>query len=191
MSELSVLSDKIKILIEIIGDSGVSINIHEFAMMFSGDQQLRVNDESSSSSTSSYSSSSSNSSSSSTFYMTSSSSSSYSSPSSSSSSSSSSSTEHVSGSCRVTGFTGGWAYLNGLYSPSGPDTWLKGGDAYISYGSPYGSPIWYIVTDNGPCSPLPTYLAGPVYATGNPNGTYDTSNQPCEGTIYGTVILYV
>jgi len=93
LSDLSILSDKIKVMIEMIGDSGVTLTIHEFALMFSGNGQLRLNDISSStSSSSSYSSSSSSSIDSSS----SSSSSSYSSSSSSSISSESSSSSSLS-----------------------------------------------------------------------------------------------
>ena len=84
LSDLSLLSNKIKVMIEMIGESGVTLTIHEFALMFSGDEQLRLNDISSSSSESSDSSESSSSS------IDSSSSSSSSSQSSESSSSSSS-----------------------------------------------------------------------------------------------------
>jgi len=53
LDKLSLLSDKIKLLIEMIGNSQVPIVIHEVALMFSGDQQLRLNDMSSSSESSS------------------------------------------------------------------------------------------------------------------------------------------
>jgi len=43
LSEISVLSDKIKVMIEMIGDNGVSVTIDEFALMFSGDQQIHPN----------------------------------------------------------------------------------------------------------------------------------------------------
>lgn len=65
LDELSILSTKIKLMIEMIGDSGVPVTIHEVAMMFSGDKQLVLNDISSSSSSSSSMDSSSSSSSSS------------------------------------------------------------------------------------------------------------------------------
>jgi len=53
LSELSLLSTKIKLMIEMIGSSSIPITIHEFAFMFSGDSQLVLNDMSSSSSSSS------------------------------------------------------------------------------------------------------------------------------------------
>ena len=49
LSELSILSNKIKLMIEMIGDNNVPITIHEVALMFSGEQQKMVNDMSSSS----------------------------------------------------------------------------------------------------------------------------------------------
>ena len=104
LSGLSVLSDKIKVFIEMIGNSGVPTVIHEFALMFSGDDQLYLNNVSTSSSSSSSSSidssssSSSNSSSSSSIDSSSSSSSNSSSSSSSNSSSSSSLSSHSSSS---------------------------------------------------------------------------------------------
>lgn len=53
LSELSLLSNKIKLMIEMIGSSSIPITIHEVAFMFSGDQQLFINDMSSSSMSSS------------------------------------------------------------------------------------------------------------------------------------------
>jgi len=58
LSELSLLSTKIKLMIEMIGSSSIPITIHEVALMFSGDQQLVLNDMSSSSLSESSSSSS-------------------------------------------------------------------------------------------------------------------------------------
>lgn len=67
LPELSILSDKFKLMVEMIGDTGIPIVLHEIGLMFSGDGQRRLNWESSSSSSessvSSYSSSSSSSSS--------------------------------------------------------------------------------------------------------------------------------
>jgi hypothetical protein len=91
LSDLSLLSSKIKVMIEMIGDSSTLLTIHEFALMFSGNEQLRLNDISSSSSESSLSSLSSSISSESSSSISSESSSSSSSSSSNSSSSSSSS----------------------------------------------------------------------------------------------------
>lgn len=60
LSSLSILSNKIKLMVEMIGNSQVPLILHEIAFMFSGDQQLMLNDwSSSSSSESSFSSSSS------------------------------------------------------------------------------------------------------------------------------------
>ena len=56
LSGLSTLSTKIKVLMEMIGDSSIPITIQEFALMFSGEDQLRLNKISSSSSNSSSSS---------------------------------------------------------------------------------------------------------------------------------------
>lgn len=56
LSELSMLSNKIKLMIEMIGNTTTPIVIHEVALMFSGSQQLMVNDQSSSSSSESSSS---------------------------------------------------------------------------------------------------------------------------------------
>jgi len=53
LTELSMLSNKIKLMIEMIGDSGVPIVVDEVALMFSGDSQLYLNEEDSSSSSSS------------------------------------------------------------------------------------------------------------------------------------------
>ena len=57
LSDLSLLSNKIKLMIEMIGNTTTPIVIHEVALMFSGDGQLMVNDFSSSSSSISSSSS--------------------------------------------------------------------------------------------------------------------------------------
>jgi len=57
LDELSILSTKIKLMIEMVGDAGVPVTIHEVALMFSGDQQLVLNDMSTSSTSSSSSSS--------------------------------------------------------------------------------------------------------------------------------------
>jgi len=102
LSELSILSNKIKVRIEIIGENDSAVAIDEFALMFSGAQQLRLNNISSSSSSESSGSSISSSSESSTSSesignVSSSSSSSSSSLSSSSSSSLSSSSSSSSG----------------------------------------------------------------------------------------------
>jgi len=43
LSQISVLSDKIKVMIEMTGDTGVPVIIDEFALMFSGDQQIYPN----------------------------------------------------------------------------------------------------------------------------------------------------
>ena len=53
ISELSLLSSKIKLMIEMVSDATIPAVIHEFALMFSGDQQLELNEESSESSESS------------------------------------------------------------------------------------------------------------------------------------------
>ena len=50
LSELSTLSNKLKVMIEMVGDSGTLITIDEFALVFDGDQQLRLNEKFSSSS---------------------------------------------------------------------------------------------------------------------------------------------
>ena len=66
--DISKTSENIKVLLELIGSSETKVVVHEFALMFSGDEPSRVNKiamESSSSSSSSFSSSSSSSSSSS------------------------------------------------------------------------------------------------------------------------------
>ena len=68
LTGISRTSEHIKVLLEIVGSSETEIVVHEFALMFSGEEASRVNKlamESSSSSSSSYSSSSSSSSSSS------------------------------------------------------------------------------------------------------------------------------
>jgi hypothetical protein len=57
LSELSMLSTQFKLMIEMVGSSSTPITIHEVALMFSGDQQLVINDMSSSSSSSSSNSS--------------------------------------------------------------------------------------------------------------------------------------
>jgi len=62
ITDLSTLSTQLKIMIEMIGSSEVPITLHEFALMFSGDEQLRLNKESSSEAMSSSSSESSSSS---------------------------------------------------------------------------------------------------------------------------------
>ncbi len=43
LSKLSIFSDKIKVMMEIAGDSGVPITIHEIAVMFAGDDSVRAN----------------------------------------------------------------------------------------------------------------------------------------------------
>lgn len=43
LSQISVLSDKIKVMIEMTGETGVPVTIDEFALMFSGDQQIHPN----------------------------------------------------------------------------------------------------------------------------------------------------
>lgn len=57
LEDFSILSNKIKLLIEMLGDSNIPVVISEVALMFSGDQQLRLNNISSSSSEESSSSS--------------------------------------------------------------------------------------------------------------------------------------
>ncbi len=98
LDDISIVSNKFKLMIEMIGNSGIPIVLHEFALMIGGNAVERLNkldfqfsSSSESSSSSSYSSSSSSSSSSSEQYSESSESSSSSSTSSSSSSSTSSS----------------------------------------------------------------------------------------------------
>ncbi len=49
LSDLSLLSDKIKLMVEIIGSSTIPVKIHEIAFMFSGDNNYTINDMSSSS----------------------------------------------------------------------------------------------------------------------------------------------
>ncbi len=53
LSELSTLSNQIKVMIEMISDKTVPVVIEEFALIFSGDKQLMLNEESSSESSSS------------------------------------------------------------------------------------------------------------------------------------------
>ncbi len=43
LSKIGIFSDKIKIMMEIAGDSGVSVTIHEIAAIFSGDGSSRAN----------------------------------------------------------------------------------------------------------------------------------------------------
>ena len=52
LSELSTLSNQIKVMIEMTSDKTIPIVINEFALMFSGDNQLMLNEESSSQSSS-------------------------------------------------------------------------------------------------------------------------------------------
>ena len=53
LGDLSIVSNKIKLLIEMIGDAQVPVVIHEVSLMFSGEAQLRLNIETSSSTSSS------------------------------------------------------------------------------------------------------------------------------------------
>jgi len=65
LTDLSIYSDQIKVLMELAGDFNTEVAIHELSLMFSGDAVKRVNKEAMETSSSSYSSESSNSSSSS------------------------------------------------------------------------------------------------------------------------------